>query len=62
MRKSELHSIRCRGRFEEVSPPEKVIKVTESPNYIHRIPAMREHMPARGGNIARFRRYNPLIV
>jgi len=49
-----------------VLPPEvqvsfnQMILSTPVPNYIHRIPAMREHMPARGGNIARFRRYNPL--
>ncbi len=49
-----------------VLPPEvqvsfnQMILSTPVPNYIHRIPAMREHMPARGGSIARFRRYNPL--
>lgn len=38
----------------------QMILSTPVPNYIHRIPAMREHMPANGGRIMRFRRYNPL--
>jgi len=37
-----------------------MILSTPVPNYIHSIPAMRNHMPSNGGRIMRFRRYNPL--
>lgn len=37
-----------------------MILSTPVPNYIHAIPAMRNHMPSSGGRIMRFRRYNPL--
>jgi N4-gp56 family major capsid protein len=31
-----------------------------TPNFIHKIPAMRKSMPRNGGTTLRMRRYNPL--
>ncbi len=49
-----------------VLPPEvqvsfnQMILSTPVPQYIHRIPAMRQTHPAQGGSITRFRRFDPL--
>lgn len=33
-----------------------------TPQFIHKIPAMRSLMPRNGGNTMRYRRYNPLAT